>query len=74
MLCTLGRIVLRFSALEWCAVRLLASFIADSELVMLLVAGQEVSWKLDRLRQVHAELAQSEVTDVIKTWVEGRKS
>ncbi len=71
MLCTLGRIVLQFSALEWCAERLLAGFIVDSELVMLVVAGQDVSWKLDRLRQVHAELAQSEATDVLKTWVEG---
>ena len=54
MLCTLGRIFLQFSALEWCAERLLAGFIADSELVTLVVAGQDVSWKLDRLRQEHA--------------------
>jgi hypothetical protein len=51
MLRSLGLIVLRFSALEFCAERLLYGFISDSPLGILLVAGQDMSWKLDRLRQ-----------------------
>lgn len=71
MLCALGLVVLRFSALEWCAERLLAGFISDSELVMLIVAGQDMSWKLDRLRQVNAELVQTDATAALDGWADG---
>jgi hypothetical protein len=51
--------------------RLLAGFISDSDLVMLVVAGQDISWKLDRLKQVHAELAQTDATNALNNWIDG---
>ncbi len=71
MLHTLGLIVVRFSALEFCAERLLYGFISDSDLGILVVAGQDMSWKLDRLRSIHDELEPSEVVDALKGWIDG---
>ncbi|HTW07996.1 MAG TPA: hypothetical protein VME46_10815 [Acidimicrobiales bacterium] len=72
MLRSLGLIVLRFAALEFCAERLLYGFISDSPLGILVVAGQDISWKLDRLRQVHAELTPTtKGTEDLRHWIDG---
>lgn len=74
MLRSLGLIVLRFSGLEFCAERLLYGFISESALGILLVAGQDMSWKLDRLRAVHAELDTSAVTEALRAWIDGAET
>ena len=71
MLRSLGLIVLRFSGLEFCAERLLYGFISDSTLGILVVAGQDMSWKLDRLRGHTNPLEPSDATEALKGWIEG---
>jgi hypothetical protein len=71
MLQSLGLIVLRFSGLEFCTERLLLSFVSGSYVDLLVVAGQDMSWKLDRLSQVLEEVAPTEATERLKSWVGG---
>jgi hypothetical protein len=73
MLRSLGLIVVRFAALEFCAERLLYGFVSDSDLGILVVAGQDMSWKLDRLRAIHNELEPSEAADALRDWIDGAK-
>ena len=71
MLRSLGLIVLRFSGLEFCAERLLYGFVSDSTLGILVIAGQDMSWKLDRLGAIHTELDPSPASDALKGWIDG---
>jgi hypothetical protein len=71
MLRSLGLIVLRFSGLEFCAERQVYGFISDSTLGILVVAGQDMSWKLERLRAIRTALEPSDATEALKGWIEG---
>ena len=66
----LGKIVMNFSALDACLDRLLAGFIAESSVAEIIVAGQFVSWKFEKLVVIAREcLDDSEAKSALLDWI-----
>jgi len=66
----LGKMVMNFSALDACVDRLLAGFIAESLVAEIIVAGQFVSWKFEKLEVIAREcLYDSEAKTALLDWV-----
>jgi hypothetical protein len=51
----LGKLVMNFSALEGCVDRLLAGFISESSVAEIIVAGQFINWKFEKLEVIARE-------------------
>jgi hypothetical protein len=66
----LGKMVMNFSALDACVDRLLAGFIAESSVAEIIVAGQFVSWKFEKLEVIAREcLDDSEAKTALLDWI-----
>ncbi len=70
----LGKMVRNFSALDACVDRLLAGFIAESSVAEIIVAGQFVSWKFEKLEVIaHECLYDSEAKTALLDWIKASK-
>jgi hypothetical protein len=73
-LAALGKVVMNFTALEACADRLLAGFIGQSSVAEILVAGESMTWKLEKLDVLAAEYLEStEAKMAILDWTRAAK-
>jgi len=70
----LGKMVMNFSALDACVDRLLAGFIAEPSVAEILVAGQFVSWKFEKLQVIAREcLEDTEAKTALLDWIKAAK-
>jgi hypothetical protein len=71
----LGKIVVRFQQLDWCAEHMLKGFITPENVGILMCAGENTSWKLDKLAAVASEaVTVPEARTSLLTWVEASRS
>jgi hypothetical protein len=69
-LTALGRIVANFTELDWWADRLLAGFINPRDVAIILTAGENIRWKLDKLSAIAGEaLADPQASSTVLAWV-----
>lgn len=69
-LAALGKIVANFAELEWCADRLLAGFVSPANVAILLTAGENIRWKLDKLSAIATEvLADLQAKTTLQGWI-----
>jgi len=70
----LGRVVLNFSSVDWCAERLLAGFLSSDLTGLVVVTAENTSWKLDKLSVISKEiLPESEHRVELRHWLAGVK-
>jgi hypothetical protein len=70
----LGRIVLAFAELDWCADRLLAGFLGNDLIATLLVTGENMTWKLDKLSAIARKtLSDHEASQSLLAWVKASR-
>jgi len=73
-LAALGRIAFNFSGMDWCAERLLAGFLSEDPVGLLVVSGENTSWKLDKLSAITKEiLVGSPHRTALRQWLVGAK-
>ena len=70
----IGKTVMNFSALDACVDRLLAGFIAESSIADIIVAGQFISWKFEKLEVIAREcLDDSETKTALLGWIKASR-
>jgi hypothetical protein len=69
-LAALGRIAANFTELDWYADRLLAGFISSYNVAVILTAGENIRWKLEKLSAIAVEaLADPQASSTLLAWV-----
>jgi hypothetical protein len=69
-LAALGGIVANFAELEWCADQLPAGFIQPADVAILVTAGENIRWKLDKLSAIASEiLADPQAKSTLLNWI-----
>jgi hypothetical protein len=73
-LAALGKVVMNFTALDACADRLLAGFISESAVAEIIVAGESITWKLEKLDVIAVEhLKGSEAKETLLDWTKATR-
>jgi hypothetical protein len=73
-LAALGKVVMNFTALDACTDRLLAGFISETAVAEVIVAGESIDWKLDKLQVIAADqLGDSEAKRALLGWIQAAR-
>lgn len=66
----LGKIVVRFQQLDWCAEHMLKGFMTPGSVGILMCAGENTGWKLDKLATIASEVVTvPEAKTSLLSWV-----
>ena len=73
-LAALGKVAANFAELEWQAGRLLAGFISPASIAVILTAGEDFRWKLDKLSVIAVEaLGDPLASSALQDWVKASR-
>jgi len=71
----LGKIVVRFAQLDWCAETMLQGFMRPDGVAILMCAGENTSWKLEKLAAIASEvLADQSAKASLKAWIDASRT